>query len=54
MDYYATPEGGVWIKKTGVIGRLSDFHMGFEQQATGHPRDRDGAAIKKGPSPMRP
>ena len=35
LAYYATPDGGVWIKKTGVIGRLSDFHVEFEQQARG-------------------
>jgi hypothetical protein len=35
MDYYATPDGGVWIKKTGVIGRVSEFHVEFEQQARG-------------------
>jgi hypothetical protein len=35
MDYYATPDGGVWIKKGGVIGRVSEFHVEFEQQARG-------------------
>lgn len=35
LDYYATPDGDVWIKKTGTIGRLSDFHVEFEQQTRG-------------------
>lgn len=35
LAYYATPDGSVWIKKTGIIGRLGDFHVEFEQQATG-------------------
>jgi Short C-terminal domain len=35
LFYYATPGGDVWIKKVGVIGRLSEFRVDFEQQATG-------------------
>jgi hypothetical protein len=35
LTYYATPDGDVWVRKGGVIGRLSEFHVEFEQQATG-------------------
>jgi hypothetical protein len=35
LTYYATPDDDVWAKKGGVIGRLSEFHVEFEQQATG-------------------
>jgi Short C-terminal domain len=35
LTYYATPDHDVWARKGGVIGRLSEFHVEFEQQATG-------------------
>jgi hypothetical protein len=35
LTYYTTPNDDVWVKKGGVIGRLSEFHVEFEQQATG-------------------
>ena len=53
LFYYTTPDGDVWIKKVGVIGRLSEFHVEFEQQATGATarQGRGGSRTARLPTP---